>query len=128
MTPAELDRFRMILQEHRDALLAKGGAGVETGASAADRPDEDEQPLNEMLQSIALTRNKNAAETLRRIHRALLKIEQRPDEYGLCASCEEEIESRRLLSMPWAELCVECQARENPRARFTRKTIFDFVD
>ena len=128
VTPQELARFAQLLQEHRASLLAKDGAEVESGAGAVDRAGEDEQPLNEMLQSIASTRNKNAAETVRRIHRALVKLEQRPDEFGLCESCEEEIAPRRLLAMPWAELCVECQDKARPRTRFSRKTIFDFVD
>lgn len=128
VTPQELARFAKLLQEHRATLLAKDGAEVESGAGAVDRAGEDEQPLNEMLQSIASTRNKNAAETVRRIHRALVKLEQRPDEFGLCESCEEEIAPRRLLAMPWAELCVECQDKARPRTRFSRKTIFDFVD
>lgn len=128
MTPAELDRFRERLLEHRAALLAKDGVEVETGNGEVERAGEDERPLNEMLRSIASTRNKNAIETLRCIHKALVKLDQRPDEFGLCESCEEEIAPKRLLSMPWAELCVECQGKARPRTRFTRKTIFDFVE
>lgn len=128
MTPAQLERLRQRLLEHRDALLNRAGAEVETGNGDVERAGEDERPLNEMLQSIASARNKNAAETLQRIHRALVKLDQHPDEFGLCESCEEEIAPGRLLAMPWAELCVECQDKARPRTRFTRKTIFDFVE
>jgi DnaK suppressor protein len=128
VTPAELLHFKALLLQHRDALLAKDGAAIDPGNGELDRAGDDERPLNEMLQSIASTRNKNATQTSQRIHKALVRLEQRPDEFGLCASCEEEIEPRRLEAMPWVELCVECQDKENPRTRFTRKTLFDFIE
>jgi DnaK suppressor protein len=32
--------------------------------------------------------------------------------YGICAECGVEISERRLEAVPFAKLCVECQARE----------------
>jgi DnaK suppressor protein len=29
--------------------------------------------------------------------------------YGVCLQCEEEIASKRLKAIPWAELCIQCQ-------------------
>jgi DnaK suppressor protein len=32
--------------------------------------------------------------------------------YGVCLSCEEEINPKRLAALPWAAYCVRCQASE----------------
>jgi DnaK suppressor protein len=29
--------------------------------------------------------------------------------YGVCLHCEEEIATKRLKAIPWAELCIQCQ-------------------
>ncbi len=32
--------------------------------------------------------------------------------FGLCLTCEEPINERRLNALPWAEQCIVCQQRE----------------
>ncbi len=89
--------------------------------------DEDEQPLNEMLQSIASSRNRNRDVTLKRIARALEKLLKEPEDFGLCEQCEEDIDARRLEAVPYAELCTECQGkRDAHRGPATRKHLTDF--
>jgi hypothetical protein len=31
--------------------------------------------------------------------------------YGICLECEENVAPKRLLAIPWAELCISCQQR-----------------
>jgi len=38
--------------------------------------------------------------------------------YGLCRECEEQIPMKRLIAMPSAEFCIQCQA-ENERGRIS---------
>ena len=48
--------------------------------------------------------------TLKRIDQidsALLRVKT-PD-YGICVTCQEEIEVKRLIHVPTTSLCVECQ-------------------
>ena len=71
--------------------------------------DEDTQPLSEMTQVIASNRNRNRVTSLARINAALSRLENHPDEFGLCQECGEEIPAKRLELMPFAEFCALCQ-------------------
>ena len=89
--------------------------------------DEDEQPLNEMLQAIASDRNRATGDTLGRAQRALDKLDHAPDDAGTCEECGEDIPWGRLKAMPYAELCVACQdKRDRPEHGPTRRGLTDF--
>lgn len=89
--------------------------------------EEDEQPLNEMLQAIASDRNRAVGDALGRAQRALDKLDQAPDEAGACEECGEGIPWGRLKAMPYAELCVACQGkRDGPQRGPTRRGLTDF--
>ncbi len=104
-----------------DAILPNRTSDAEVGG------DEDEQPLNEMLQSIASSRNRTRDLTLKRIARALEKLLKDEEMFGLCETCEEEIDARRLEAVPYAELCAECQGkRDSQRGPATRKKLTDY--
>jgi DnaK suppressor protein len=79
-----------------------------------------------MLQTLASTRNRESAQLLAAIDRALAKLADRPDEYGTCEDCEEDIPARRLEVMPWAALCTECQSKQDPKRNVARKKITDY--
>ena len=124
------------LQRHRDKLLALKAeilaAGDIAPESAREDPaavgsDEDSQPLAEMSQSIASSRNRNRSGVLARVLAALARIEEAPESFGLCAECDEPIAPKRLELMPYVELCVECQQlKDGPRQTAGRKHLRDF--
>jgi DnaK suppressor protein len=88
--------------------------------------DEDEQPLAEMSQVIASKRNRARKETLQRIDAALRRLETDPDMVGHCIECEEPI-GKRLLLVPYAELCVACQqVRDGATKPGGRRNLLDF--
>jgi DnaK suppressor protein len=127
MNARQLGRIRKRLQEMRAALLATPDAKVEpVRRDPLEKVDEDAAPLAEMLQVIASNRNRARAAELDRIDRALRRLEEEPEEFGLCRACEEEIDEKRLLAMPHVELCVDCQARRDPARGGTRRHLTDF--
>jgi RNA polymerase-binding transcription factor len=88
--------------------------------------DEDEQPLNEMLQAIASNRNRASGAALERAQRALDRLDRAPEEAGTCEECGEDIPWARLRAMPDAELCVGCQGkRDGPGGGPTRRGLTD---
>jgi DnaK suppressor protein len=90
--------------------------------------DEDEQPLNEMMQAIASSRNRNMDGVLKRVVKALGKLREDPDGYGECEECGEELPLGRLRAMPYAEFCVACQGkRDAPKGGPTRKKLTDYT-
>lgn len=52
----------------------------------------------------------NEQKILNRINEALEKIEE--DAFGLCELCEKKISKVRLKAVPYAELCVPCQEKQ----------------
>jgi DnaK suppressor protein len=129
MTPSQLTRFRAALEKLRAETLEAGPAAIEPNRkdpTTVGVADEDEQALNEMLQTLSSQRNKKRSEMLAQIQRALRKLDESPDDFGLCEECEEEIAPKRLESMPYAAYCAECQSKRDPRRGVARKSVTDY--
>lgn len=124
----DLARLRKALVEMRADIVREGDIEIEpVRRDPGDvGGDEDEQPLAEMSQVIASKRNRARKETLGRIDAALRRLETDPDMVGLCTECEEPI-GKRLVLVPYAELCVGCQqladGATKPRGR---RNLLDF--
>ncbi len=52
-----------------------------------------------------------------RISKAICKINDQPEKYGICENCGEPIPLERLIILPEAELCIGCQRKEEYHAR-----------
>ena len=129
MTPKQRTSPPAALERLEAELLHRGPAKIEPNrqdATTTGVSDEDAQALSEMLQVLASQRNRGQADLLARIRRALTKLAEAPDEFGLCEECEEEIAPRRLTLMPYAALCPECQARSEPKRNAPRRKLTDY--
>src|SRR5512147_3172312 len=91
------------LAKHRERLLAlraeivsQGDVAIEPSRTdpAAVGADDDEQALSEMHQVIASRRNRVRTGDLGRIQAALKRLDESPDEFGLCSECGEAIGKR----------------------------------
>lgn len=128
MTPATRNRFKDKLLAIKDEMVREGDLEIEPGRvdAAAVGTDEDAQPLTEMSQTIASSRNRERTVIMRQINVALARLENEPEMYGLCVECEEPISDKRLDLRPYVELCVECQqAKDKPRGG-ARKSLTDY--
>jgi DnaK suppressor protein len=129
METSRSERYRERLLALKAEILAAGDIAPEAARQEATAVgnDEDAQPLAEMSQSIASSRNKNRAGVLGRVLAALERLEADPDAFGLCTECEEPIADKRLELMPYVDLCVECQqAQDGPRQKGGRRHLRDF--
>ena len=129
MTTKERERHKARLEEQKAELLEAGPARIEPNRkdpTTVGVSDEDEQALSEMLQTLSSQRNRQRAEILGQIERALRKLADAPDEFGLCEECEEEIPAKRLESLPYVTLCTECQSKRDPRRGQGRRGLTDF--
>jgi DnaK suppressor protein len=129
LTAAQKRTLRQALRALLDEVSSKGPQRIAPNRTDDSKVggDEDEQPLNEMLQAIASDRNRASGDTAGRAQRALEKLVQSPDDAGTCEDCGEDIPWGRLKAMPYAELCVACQAkRDAPDRRPTRRGLTDF--
>ena len=128
MKASELAPWKQRLIALRAEILAEGDVAIEPVRKDDTRvgSEEDEQPLVEMSQVIASKRNRERTLALARVNNALARIENDPEMFGLCLQCEEPI-GKRLLAVPHAEFCVECQqANDGERKAGRRRHLLDF--
>ncbi len=128
MDASQREMLRERLLQLKAKLSAEGAVAIEPNRTFSDDPkvDEDAQPLNEMNQVIASSRNKNRSGVLEQIDVALDKLANDPDEYGVCEDCDGPIPFGRLKIMPYAELCTRCQDSADPQRGGARKHLLDF--
>jgi DnaK suppressor protein len=129
MDAAARERYRKRLLELKAAMLSEGDIEIEPARQdpTAIAVDDDAQPLVEMSQAIASSRNRNRAQVLARVVAALARLGETDDAFGLCVECEETIATKRLDLMPYVELCVECQqAHDGPKSPTGRRHLRDF--
>jgi len=126
---AGAERHRKRLLDLKAEILAAGDVELEPGRhdASAVGSDEDAQPLAEMSQAIASSRNRNRSGVLAKVVAALARLDADPESYGLCTECDEPIPAKRLELMPYAELCVDCQqANDGKRPTGSRRHLRDF--
>jgi DnaK suppressor protein len=111
-------RSRLVdeLRSRERGLIEAGNVAIDPARSdAVAVPEDDQQPLTEMSQAIASSRNRERTTELALVHAALRKATRDPEDFGLCEACEEAIAARRLELLPWARFCIRCKgAREDP--------------
>jgi DnaK suppressor protein len=128
-TAAQKRTLRRALKALVSDVSSRGGQRIAPNRTdeAKVGVDEDEQPLNEMLQAIASDRNRASGDVLGRAQRALEKLDHAPEDAGTCEECGEDIPWGRLKAMPYADLCVACQGkRDGPQRGPTRRGLTDF--
>ncbi|WP_342375700.1 TraR/DksA family transcriptional regulator [Myxococcus stipitatus] len=130
MNAKQRDELKGLLLALHSELTEKAPARIEPNRTDDARigGDEDEQPLNEMMQAIASNRNRNMDGVLARVLKALAKLRDDPDSFGECEECGDEVPLGRLRAMPYAELCVTCQGgKDAPKGRATRRKLTDYT-
>ena len=90
-----------ILSEIQEKTETNGDNKNEIGDAIDSSVEEQERELDLLLQERELTR-------LEGIEVALTRIES--DDFGYCDECGEEISKKRLLAVPLARTCINCQS------------------
>lgn len=128
MTPAQRKTLEALLRDLLKALGQKQARTIEPAKTdeVLSKVDDDQQPLTEMSQAIASNLNRADAASIQRARKALQRLSDDPDDFGNCQDCGDEIPFSRLKAMPYAELCVDCQAKADVKGRATRKKLTEF--
>ena len=116
LTKKEMSTYRQLLLEK--LTLATGGiqSGTLTGAESRhghQNPasgDSADQGSEAFEQDFALSILENEANVVQKINEALARIEE--GSFGVCSKCNTPVLKARLKAIPWAELCIECQRKE----------------
>lgn len=112
MNKAELSKFKKILEVRKQEVLSAADAVKESGIafSTDDLPDEVDLASSESDQSMNLRLRDRERILLRKIDKALAKIESK--EYGICEVCGDKISMRRLEARPVTDLCIRCKEEQ----------------
>ncbi|NCC26505.1 MAG: hypothetical protein EOM25_15095 [Deltaproteobacteria bacterium] len=109
MFESEIQRLRRLL--HEQLTLAE--RDLESllsvlGGAAPVLPDPADQACQESTKNLTLIRYNRTRAQIEAILRAVEALEG--ENRGMCAVCGEPIGVRRLLALPTARHCVDCQA------------------
>ena len=109
MKKKDLNRFAERLREDKARILSHTHSVKQDDitVSTDDLADEVDQASSELNQNVALRLRDRERGLLLKIEQALAKIEA--GTFGICESCEELIEVKRLEARPMAELCISCK-------------------
>ena len=106
-----MEEIRKILLEEKEKI------GVEIKAKQInlsdierDVGDEVDKSMVEQERELNLLLQDREKQHLEAIEEALQRIET--GEYGFCDECGDQIDKKRLMVMPLAQLCITCQQNE----------------
>lgn len=103
------DEIREMLLQMRKELLLEVSQSMKSESDHLkhDIGDFYDHASNDRDRELALMLADREREKLTYVDDALKRLEN--DTYGICESCEEEIDRERLLAMPFTKLCLSCQ-------------------
>jgi DnaK suppressor protein len=111
-----LETKKQLLREMQGRVKEETEGVKDEGRDTYDlASDERDREINFIL-------NDREREKLHAIDEALQRIKDKT--YGICESCEGEIQLGRLKVLPFTRLCVKCQ-EENERESKRQKTLED---
>ena len=112
MTKKELKKFRELLEEKRDAVMARARKTLTEDMSLDqdDLPDEMDLASSEYYQSFEFRLRGREKSHLAKLNLALRKIDA--GTFGICEECEEPIGKKRLEARPETGLCIQCKENQ----------------
>jgi DnaK suppressor protein len=114
LSTKKFQQFKETLEERIsqfERVLAN--AEEETRANSARQADSADQAAAEYERQTLAHKADMARQTIRNLNEALKRITQ--GDFGECAQCGGEIESKRLEAIPTARYCLKCQGAREQR-------------
>ena len=107
-TKAFKERLLQKKQEILEAYNKNKSYGKEADGEATQ--DVADKAANSYTKEFLFSLSNTERDMLHMVDEALLRIETR--RFGVCASCDEEMNLKRLEAVPWARLCLSCQEKQ----------------
>ena len=109
MRKRDLEKFNVRLSAEKMRLLnqTKITRERDLAFSSEDLSDEVDMACSSLNQNLVLRLRDRERHLLSKIEKALHKI--KGGTFGVCTTCEEDIEIKRLEARPVADLCIRCK-------------------
>jgi DnaK suppressor protein len=117
LSQKDLKRFKKSLEDSRKAIIesARKTMEEESNFDTDDLPDEIDQASSEYAQSMAFRLRDREKFLLKKIEKALLRIED--GTFGVCERCEEQINIKRIEARPVTTLCIRCKEEQEKKEK-----------
>ena len=111
MDKKTLDSFRKRLEERQRELRSAVTRNTQDGREADSESAQDvaDRAANSYTKEFLFSQSSSERHTLTLVEGALSRL--REGSFGECISCGEEINSKRLEAVPWAQHCIACQEK-----------------
>lgn len=103
-----VDKKRKMWNELREEIFNK--LGKEYHKQFDSPQDLEEQSLIDLIEDTGIAVADMRREELTKMDEAITKLED--GTYGVCESCESEIDENRLKVVPLTTCCVKCQSKK----------------
>ena len=123
MTKSEINKYKDILlkkqEELSEQLRNRDGITIE---KSPDALDEVQRAAERELAIRTLDRESNL---MRNVRGAIRRINE--GSFGVCLHCDEDISPKRLIAVPWAPYCIQCQEMADRSQEGTEETFDDIL-
>ena len=113
--------LKVLLQDQQREIHNELRSRIRDGRSdrSAQGGDELERTDTDSQGDVDFSMLQMKADTLSRINEALARLER--GQSGLCQVCRRPISAQRLLALPFAVRCRDCESRREQDARIARE-------
>lgn len=119
------EKLRKLLIKKREDIVKETKSEIKKFKSGERRQlietvmDDGDLSVVDLAEDISLKQLSNHRETLIKIDAAIMKLKE--DTYGTCEECGDEISEARLIVMPFAVYCKDCQERKEAIAKIEKE-------
>jgi DnaK suppressor protein len=110
-TTLDVESIRTQLEEKRAVLWSRIRVKQQkqSGVDEPLNPDRSDLAQDYFLQERQSALAERLEDTLAQVETALAKLDE--GTYGQCEHCGQKISTARLTALPYATLCIDCQAQ-----------------
>ena len=112
MEQKKLKLFKEKLLQKKQEILEAYNKNKTYGKEADGEGAQDiaDKASNSYAKEFLFSLSNSERDMLQLVDEALARISER--RFGVCVSCEGEMERKRLEAVPWAKHCISCQEKQ----------------
>jgi DnaK suppressor protein len=113
MDKKKVEYYKKRLVTTQDQLLRLVTKSERDGREADEEATQDiaDKAANSYTKEFLFHQSDENRRLLALVNEALERVKN--GSYGLCVSCQGEVQVKRLEAVPWARHCIECQEKQD---------------